>query len=112
MQEKMPQYPKTPMRNCLYCKHYNSKSNTCTAPNAEKIANFYSRDDVDCILFKYDIAETPKTSDPAFTKKFCVGKKCPFYYETLNLCTRPSKCPYVDEVPKSTFESLDFDKEI
>jgi len=44
----------TPMRNCPTCKCYNEVSNTCTAPNAEKVATFFYTPDRDCTLYKYD----------------------------------------------------------
>jgi|GEM_PF-6190184 len=109
---KKPKYPTTPMRNCQYCKHYNAKSNTCTAPKADQIANFNPRDDIDCWLLKYDKSEIPETNDVDFTETYCKGKKCPFYYSTLNLCTRPSKCPYKNVEEKTTFNNVKFDKDL
>ena len=109
---KTPKYPKTPAINCLYCRHYNSKSNTCTAPSAEKIANFHPREDADCLLFKYEITETPKENSGDFVNKYCIGTKCPFYYKTVNMCTKPSKCPYKEDEIKSRFKSINFDKEL
>jgi len=109
---KVPNYPKTPMRNCLYCRHYNSKSNTCTAPGAERVANFAPREDADCLLFKYEITEPPKENNGDFVERYCIGTKCPYYYLKSNICTRPSKCPYQESEQKSRFETLNFDKEI
>ena len=109
---KIPKYPITPSRNCLYCRHYNSKSNTCTAPGSDKIANFNPRQDADCLLFKYEIKETPKENSGDFVKKYCIGTKCPLYYETSNLCTRPSKCPYTEDEQKSKFNNLNFNKDL
>ncbi len=98
---KDPKYPQTPMRNCLYCRHYNNSSNACSAPGSEKIAVFNPDFEKDCILLSYDKSENPKVNDFNFVKKFCIGKQCPYYYAKLNLCTRPSKCPYKNE-PNST----------
>ena len=107
---KVPKYPKTPMRNCLYCKWYNSDANACSAPGAEKIAVFNPQDNRDCLLLRYDKTETPVVKEKSFVSKFCVGKKCPFYHQTLNLCTRPSKCPYADK-EASIFDNLKFDED-
>jgi hypothetical protein len=96
---KDPKYPQTPMRNCYYCRWYNEKSVACSAPGVEKIAVFNPDEDKDCILLRYDKTENPKVSEPDFVSKYCVGKKCPFYYAKLNLCTRPSKCPYTEDLP-------------
>lgn len=108
---KPPKYQHTPMRNCAYCKHYNIKSNSCTAPGAERIANFNPRSDIDCWLFKYDKSENPEYNDAAFVEKFCKGTSCPFYYETANICTKPSKCPYKHLEDTSTFKNVKFDKD-
>ena len=108
---KAPKYPRTPMRNCLYCKHYNPYANACSAPGVDKIAIFNPNPDIDCILFKYDKSETPKTNNKDFVAKYCIGTKCPYYYQKLDLCTRPSLCPYKDE-EQTTFEKLKFDNEI
>jgi hypothetical protein len=109
---KVPNYPKTISRNCLYCRHYNAKSSTCTAPGGERIANFSPREDADCILFKYEIKEQPKENNGDFVAKYCIGTKCPLYFETANLCTAPSKCPYTKDENKSRFDNLKFGKEI
>lgn len=91
---KTPKYPRTPMRNCLYCKHYNAVVNACNAPNAMSIATFNPDLTKDCPLFKWEKSETPEVNDKEFVEKYCVGTKCPYYRQTFNLCTRPSKCPF------------------
>jgi hypothetical protein len=91
---KTPDYPTTPARNCLYCKHYNNSVNCCNAPNSISIAVFHPDYTQDCTLFKWDKSETPEIQDKNFIKEYCLGKKCPYFYETFKVCTRPSKCPY------------------
>lgn len=102
----------TPQRNCLYCKHYNSLSNTCTAPRADLIMNFSPKKDADCILLKYDVTEKAEINSPDFVSEFCKGKKCPYYFETHNLCTRPSKCPYKENKISNEFNNIKFNKDI
>jgi len=102
-------YPETPMRNCLYCRHYGAKANACNAPGAEKIAVFNPNEDADCILLKYDKIENPKINEPSFVAQYCIGKKCPYYFAKHNLCTRPSLCPYKAE-SENMFKNIKFNK--
>jgi len=109
VKEKKIKYPATPMRNCLYCFWYNKTSNTCTAPKAHLIANFHANQDKDCIILKYEKTETPNSPTKAFAEQFCIGKKCPYFYESKRLCTRPSLCPYKGEEP-TIFQSIKLKK--
>jgi hypothetical protein len=94
---KDPKYPVTPMRNCLYCVWFNAKAVSCDHPRAQFIATFSPNQDKDCVLLSYDKSETPDVPDNAFAQKFCIGKKCPYYFAKSKLCTRPSLCPYKGE---------------
>lgn len=109
---KKPKYPNTPQKNCLYCKNYNAESNSCTAPRADLIMNFNTNKEQDCILLKYDKSEMPETNEPNFVSEYCKGKKCPYYFETHNICTRPSLCPYKSIKDKNQFTNIKFNKEI
>lgn len=106
MKEK--KYPPTPGLNCMYCRWYNHVAFACSAPNSDKIAVFNPVKDKDCILLKYEKTENPKINSAAFVAEYCVGKKCPYYYKTINLCTRPSKCPYKEKI-KTIFDNVIID---
>jgi len=92
--------------------YYNKNFNSCTAPNAEKIAVFHPKNDIDCYLFRYDKSEQSETNTPNFVSEYCKGKKCPFYFEKVNQCTRPSQCPYKNQTEKTTFDTIKFNKNI
>jgi len=87
------------MRNCLYCNHFNKVAVSCDSPKAHLIATFNPNQEKDCILFKYDRTENPEVPEKLFAEKFCIGKKCPYYFASKRICTRPSLCPYKDEEP-------------
>lgn len=99
------------MRNCLYCKYYNQTSNACTSPKSLELAIFNPQKDQDCRGLWWDKAENPVVKDEAFVNKYCKGTKCPYYFETNNICTRPSKCPFVD-TKETLFQNVDFENEI
>ena len=107
--ENIPNYPTTPMKNCLYCFHYNDNSNSCTAPKAHLIANFNPNETRDCILLKYQKTENPNSPVKEFAEQFCIGKSCPYFYASKRLCTRPSLCPYKGQEP-TIFQTIKLKK--
>lgn len=97
MSKKDPKYPLTPMRNCMYCFWFNKGAVSCDNPKAVQIASFHQNADRDCILLSYEKSENPDIPNKPFAEKFCIGKKCPYYFASKRLCTRPTLCPYKDE---------------
>jgi len=97
MKKKDPKYPITPAKNCLYCFWYNANAVACDNPKAAMIATFHQNESRDCVLIRYDKTENPEVPDAGFAQKFCLGKKCPYYFESKRLCTRPSLCPYKED---------------
>lgn len=88
---------KTPQRNCLYCTFYNKKHNSCEHPRADTIATFKPDFSKDCPLFKFEKTEQPVEKPAAFVAEYCLGKKCGYYRQSVNICTRPSLCPWKDK---------------
>ena len=83
------------MKNCLAsCQYYNETVNACNAPKAENFITFNADKTKDCPMYKYKACEDSEVNDEIFVNKFCKGLECPIYHEKLNICTKPSVCPY------------------
>lgn len=83
----------------MYCFWYNKGANSCDSPSMRPDSVTFHQTDKDCTLLRYERSENPEAPDKAFAETFCIGKKCPYYYASKRLCTRPSLCPYKGEEP-------------
>jgi len=105
--KQQPKYPETPRRNCLYCFWYNQGSNACDNPKmSPQYTTFHKNEERDCLLLRFEKTENPEVPEKAFAQKFCIGQKCPYYYASKKLCTRPSLCPYKDEDEPTVFTTI------